>query len=173
MTILGCKPNGRFDGCLFHQPDEENTQKWDENGQISERGIYRLLSAPMTQWGPRCLVLKFRTETSITVGVSGLVLVDEDTQVWVWKFRIRFWLRAFVHPFSKKNLKFLTSVTESTLLSTIYSLSQFKLDSTTTIWPRFNSGSKLRSLVTKKESWALSVLSSFMGLVTTELTYFE
>lgn len=83
MTILGCKPNGRFDGCLFHQPDEENTQKWDENGQISERGIYRLLSAPMTQWGPRCLVLKFRTETSITVGVSGLVLVDEDTQVWV------------------------------------------------------------------------------------------
>ena len=78
-VFLDCEPNGRFDGCMFHQPDDE-TLKWNQNGQLEERGIARLMSPPMTQWGPRCLVIKLEASTSITLAVSGMVLVNEETE---------------------------------------------------------------------------------------------
>ena len=64
-----------FDRCLFHQAADDNLD-YDQNGFVSERGLVRIYSPPQHQWGSRCLSIRFKTSTSITVAVSG-TYVDE------------------------------------------------------------------------------------------------
>lgn len=56
----------------------------------------------MTQWGPRCLVIKMETSTSITLAVSGMVLIDEETQE---EFEVPYERRR-VYPTEKEEFTF-------------------------------------------------------------------
>ena len=59
-----------FDRCLFHQAVDDDLD-FDRRGIISKKGLVRIYSPPQHQWGPRCLSIRLRTSSKITLGVSG------------------------------------------------------------------------------------------------------
>ena len=59
-----------FDRCLFHQAVDDDLDL-DQQGEISKKGSVRIYSPPQHQWGKRCLSIRIKTSSKITLSVSG------------------------------------------------------------------------------------------------------
>ena len=59
-----------FDRCLFHQAVDDDLD-FDQQGEISKKGSVRIYSPPQHQWGKRCLSIRIKTSSKITLSVSG------------------------------------------------------------------------------------------------------
>ena len=58
-----------FDRCLFHQAVDD--MDFDQQGIISKKGSVRIYSTPQHRWGQRCLSIRIRTSSKITLSVIG------------------------------------------------------------------------------------------------------
>ena len=59
-----------FDRCLFHQAVDDDLD-FDQQGIISKKGLVRIHSIPQHQFGPRCLSIRVKTSSKITLSVFG------------------------------------------------------------------------------------------------------
>ena len=76
-----------FERC-FYQQDTNDDLNFDSDGALYKRGLARIKSMPMHQWGKRCLQLTLQASTSFTVS-SFVDLVEEESQIPI--FRQRFY----------------------------------------------------------------------------------
>ncbi len=70
----------KFYQCMFYQDDDDD-QDFDAKGRLKKRGIGRLRTVPMHQWGERCLNISFRASASFTLSVWGEIF-DEGKMSW-------------------------------------------------------------------------------------------
>ena len=59
-----------FDRCLFHQAGDDDLD-FDQQGISSKKGLVRIHSIPQHQFGPRCLSIRVKTSSKITLSVLG------------------------------------------------------------------------------------------------------
>ena len=72
--------SNNFDRCLFHQALDDDMD-FDHEGMVSKNGSVRIFSPPQYQWGPRCLSIRVKTSTKITLSVYGTFAENSNRSV--------------------------------------------------------------------------------------------
>ena len=93
-----------FDRCLFHQAVDDDMD-FDQQGIISKKGAVRIYSTPQHQWGQRCLSIRIRTSSKITLSVIGSF--SEATSP---NFLNQTYLEETIEPNDEKIVNFLVMV---------------------------------------------------------------
>ena len=70
----------------FYQQDQDDDLDFDVDGKLYARGLARLKSMPLHQWGKRCLHLTIEASTSFTVSAT-VDLVDGSDGVPIFRER--------------------------------------------------------------------------------------
>ena len=80
---------------------------FDHEGMITKKGSVRIFSPPQYRWGPRCLSIRVKTSSKITLSVYGTFSENSNRSVDTTEFINKTYHEETVHPAEEKIANFL------------------------------------------------------------------